>query len=53
MQNRGSIRERYLTRFSIILDNTRQRKTLLAIPEVCADKFITLYHISLFVIKHI
>ena len=32
--------------FKIILD---KEEALLAIPEICADKIITLYHASLFV----
>ena len=32
-----------------IVTNTDKEPTVLAIPEVCTDKIITLYHSSLFV----
>ena len=43
MQNWGSSRKVYVTRFIIIQTET----ALLIIPETCADKIITLYHWSL------
>ena len=48
MQSRSFIRKNCLAGFPIIQNNTGQRKTLLAIPEICADKIITLYQASLF-----
>ena len=46
--------ERYVLLDSLMfkLITTPEKETaLLAIPEICADKIITLYHLSLFV-KH-
>ena len=46
MQGRGISRKTHLTR---LLVTTSDRETaLLAVPETCMDKIITLYHSSLF-----
>ena len=50
MQGRGTSRKIYLSRlFLFKLVTTPDRESVhLAIPEICADKIITLYHSSLF-----
>ena len=43
--------ERYILLDSLlfkIITTTEKETALLAIPEICADKIITLYHASLF-----
>ena len=54
MQSRNFVRKVYLTRFLIdsllfkLITELDKEKALLAKPEVCTDKIITLYHTSLF-----
>ena len=54
-----TLAERYILLDSLLFKITPEKETaVLAVPEMCADKIITLYHSSLFaehqgVIKHI
>ena len=58
MQNRDIVRDIYLLDSLLFKLNIEKEKAVLAIPEVCVDQMIALYHSSLFaghqgVVKHI
>ena len=50
MQSRNLSRKIHPARFITVQigDNARKKPVLLAVPKVCTDKIITLYHTSLF-----